>query len=252
MKNLLSNLIIALSLMISLNGNCQSENRLIQQGNDQYKNSKFPDAEKNYKKSIEKQPLSFTGNYNLGNALYKQKKYEDAAKQFMQAAGVDSTTGNQSKSYYNLGNSLLKSDKYKESTEAYKMALRQNPSDENARYNLSYALSKLHQQEQQNKENKDNKNKDKKDNKDQKNKDQQQKNKDQQQKDQQQKDQQKEQQKKDQEKQDQQAKQQQSKPKISKEDAERILEALKNDEKDLQKKKAKKYEATGNNPAKDW
>lgn len=234
-------------------GNCQSENRLIQKGNDQYNNKKFTEAEMDYRKSIEKKPESFTGNYNLGNALYKQKKYDEASKQYMQAAGVDSSFGNQSKSYFNLGNSLVKSEKYKEGAEAYKMALRENPTDENARYNLSYALSKMRQQEQKDKDNKDDKNKDKKDdkNKDQKeNKDQQKKD-DQKKQDQQKQDQQKQdQQKQDQQKQE--ANKKPSKPKISKEDAERILEALKNDEKNLQKKKAKKYETTSGSPEKDW
>lgn len=248
-KNL-SKLFVVILCLITKYGFSQSENRLIQQGNDQYKEKKFTDAEKNYKKSIEKQPQSFEGNYNLGNALYKQNKYEEASKQYMQAAGVDSTISNQSKSYFNLGNALVKSDKFKEGAEAYKMALRQNPTDENARYNLSYALAKMRQQE---KENKDNKDQDKKDNKDQKKDQNQQKKDDQKKQDQEKKDQQKQdQQKQDQEKKDQQAKKQQAKPKISKEDAERILQALKNDEKNLQKRKAKKFEATGGNPEKDW
>jgi len=235
-------------VMFSFYGNCQSENRLIQKGNDQYNNKKFTEAERDYRESIEKKPESFTGNYNLGNALYKQKKYEDASKQYMQAAGFDSSYGNQSKSYFNLGNSLVKSEKYKEGAEAYKMALRENPTDENARYNLSYALSKMRHQEQKDKDKKDDKNKDKKDDK---NKDKKE-NKDQQKKDDQKK---QDQQKQDQKKQDQQkqeANKKPSKPKISKEDAERILEALKNDEKNLQKKKAKKYETTSGSPEKDW
>ncbi len=222
----------------------QQGNGEVREGNKEYKNGKYSMAENNYRRSVEKDPKSYAGNFNLGNALYQQKKYEDAAKQYMQSAGVNSDKKDQSGSYFNMGNAFLKAEKYKESIEAYKMALRQDPKDENARYNLAYALSKLKKEEEQ-------KNKDqKKDPKDQK-KDQQQKQ-DQQKQDQQKKDQQKQdQQKQDQQKQDQQ-KQAKQQPKISKEDAERMLQALKNDEKNLQKKLIKRYDAGPATPKKDW
>jgi Ca-activated chloride channel homolog len=234
MKKIIS---IVTSLLLLISSNvvlAQSERTTIRKGNDQYKEKKFSEAEKNYRKSLEKNPQSYAGNYNLGNALYKQKKYEDASRQYMQSSGVDADKNNQAHSYYNMGNSFLKAEKYKESVEAYKMALRNNPKDDDARYNLSYALSKMRQQQDQKKDNKDQK----KDNKDQKKQDQK-------------KEQQQQDQKKEQQKQEQQAKQQRQ-PKISKEDAERMLQALKNDEKELQKRKARKYEATGGNPEKDW
>jgi tetratricopeptide (TPR) repeat protein len=178
--------------------------------------------------------------------LYKQGKFDDANKQYMQASGLSKDPVDQARTNYNLGNTLMKSEKYQESVDAYKMALRQNPNDEDARYNLSYALSKLKQQQQQ--ENKDNKqqNKDKQ-NKDQQKQDQQ--NKDQQKQDQQKQDQQKQDQK---DNKDQQQAKEKKQPKISKEEAERMLQALKNEEKNLQKKKAKKFEATSGNPEKDW
>ena len=228
----------------------QNPQKDVREGNNLYKDKKYNLAELEYKRSIEKKPDNFEGNYNLGNAYYRQGKYDEASKQFIQSTGVNNDKANQAKSYYNMGNAQYKAEKYQESVDAYKMALRLNPNDDDARYNLSSALLKLKQQQN---ENKDDKKKDGKDNKDQQKKDQQQQEqqkKDQQKKDQQnqQKQEQQDQAKKEQEKKEQQARQ----PKISKEDAERMLKALKNDEKNLQKKLAKRFEASGGTPEKDW
>ncbi len=222
--------------LISFNAFAQNERSLIREGNKQYKQKKYSDAELNYRKGMEKNDHSYEANYNLGSALYRQDKLEEAAKYYSGSTVLNKDKEAQQNAYYNLGNSLLKADKYQESVEAYKNALKLNPKDEQSRYNLSYALSKLRQQQQQQK---DDKNKDNKD-----------KNKQQQQKDQQQKENKDQQQK--QQADNKQQQQQQQKPKISKEDAERMLQALKNDEKNLQKKLAKKFDASTGNPEKDW
>lgn len=212
----------------------QSERKLIRSGNKLYQEKKFSEAENDYKKSLDVNKKSVEGNYNLGNAYYKQGKFEEAGQQFQSAAGENSISDeNKAKIFHNLGNSMLKEKKYEESINAYKNSLKLNPKDNDTRYNLAYAKAMLQQQQQQQQQqNKDNKNQDKKDqqNKDQQNKDQQNKDK-QKQQDQQQKDQ-------DQQKQDQ--SQARNKKDISKEDAEKILQALNNDEKDTQKKLTKK------------
>jgi tetratricopeptide (TPR) repeat protein len=214
----------------------QNANSTIRRGNGAYNNKKFKDAEIDYKSAVSSDPKSFAGNYNLGNAYYKQDNMEEAGKQYMQSAGTTKDAIEQSKAYYNLGNTYLKAEKYQESIDAYKMALRQNPNDEDARYNLAYALTKL--KAQQNKNNKQNKNQDQK--------------KDQQQQQQQQQQNKNQDQKKDQQQQQQQQQKQQAQPKISKEEAERMLQALKNQEQKLQKKNAKKFDATGGKPEKEW
>ena len=236
-----------LPIFLSLTVSAQKANNMIRRGNSAYNDRKYKDAEIDYKSSLEKDPQSFAGNYNLGNAYYKQKNYDEAGKQFLQSSGMSKNPSDLSRSYYNLGNTLMNAEKYQESLEAYKMALRLNPNDDDARYNLAYALSKLRQQQNKDQKNKDQKNQKKDQNKDQQ---QQQQQKQDQQKQDQQKQQQQDQQKQQQQKE--QAKQQKSQPKISKEEAERMLQALKNEEQNLQKKKAKRFEATSGNPEKDW
>lgn len=211
----------------------QKENHLIRQGNRDYDDGDYKKAEIKYIKSTQSQKASHKGFYNLGDAWYMEKNYLEAAAAFdtLRTFKMDDKT--RSESYYNLGNSLLKAGidsaqlaqkVLPQSIEAYKQSLRLNPADTNAKYNLAYAqklLDKSQKQQQQ-------QNKDKKD----QNKDQQKQ--DQQKQDQQKQDQQKQdQQKQDQARQDQQKQQQQQgqPQQISKEDAERILDALKNDEK---------------------
>lgn len=217
-------------LIFTTAGFAQSERSLIREGNRQYKDGKFTDSEINYRKSLELNKDSHVGIFNLGDALYKQEKYEEAAEQFRIATSKETDKQTKAQAYHNLGNSLLKAQKLQESIEAYKNSLKLNPKDIDTKYNLEYAKALLQQQQQQKQ---DQKQQDKKDQKQ-----------DQQKKDEQQ-NQQQEQQKQEEQKQEQQKQQQaqQQKEQISKEQAERMLEALKNEEKDVQKKLKKKAPA---------
>ena len=163
----------------------QSSYDLIKKGNQQFDQKKYSDAEVNYRKTITAGKNVKEGSYNLGNAYFKQGKYEEAVKQYEGVGALKSLSQEDvSKTYHNLGNAFMKEEKYPESIQAYKNALKANPKDNDTRYNLAYAQSRLQQQQQQqNKDNKDDKNKDNKDQ--QKKQDQQKKDKDQQQKDQQ-------------------------------------------------------------------
>jgi Ca-activated chloride channel homolog len=227
----------------------QSARSLINDGVDLYKKENYVDAEVKFRKGIEKTPESFEANFNLGDAYYKQQKYDEAVNSFHNALKFTESKDNKAKVYHNIGNSLLKSNQLKESIEAYKSSLRLNPDDQDTKYNLSYALQMLEQQQQNKDQQKDDKNKD--DNKDQDKQQQdngqnEQKDQDKQQQDQQQQNQSPEDQKAQQDK-----LKQQDKDNMSKEEAEQILNALKNNEQDLQKKLRQK---TGIkvNTEKDW
>ena len=200
--------------------NAQSIRSLMNEGVALYDGKKFADAEVNFRKGLEKEPDNFIAHFNLGDSYFKQEKYEDAVKSYQNALSKTNDDRYKAKTHYNIGNSLLKSGKLKESIEAYKNSLKLNPNDNDAKYNISYAL-KLLQQQQDQQQNKDqNKDQNQDQNKDQ-NKQEQQNNQDQQ--DQKQNDQQQKQ-------------QQQQEQKMSKEEAERVLNALKENEKDIQKK----------------
>lgn len=238
-------LVLFLGFMLCQALMAQSELKLLRNGNNDYKNGKFNEAEIKYRKALEKNNKNYKTLYNLGSALYKQNNYKEAVNVLNELSEQQLDDNIRSKVYHNLGNALLKDEKYAESIDAYKKSLRLNSKDMETKYNLSYALSKIQQQQNNSCDNKqDNKDqKDKQENKqenkqDDKNKDQKD-NKDQQQQQQDQKEQQKQQ-------------QQQQKNEISKEDAERILNALEKQENDVKDKVDKQLVPVKIKNEKDW
>lgn len=215
----------------------QKERKFIREGNTLFETQKFEQAEVEYRKAMDKKAESFEAAFNLADALYKQEKYDEALLQFSTLAEEQTDKEKLGQLYHNIGNTLLSMKKTDESIEAYKESLRNRPNAEETKYNLEFARHKK-QQDEQNKDNQDNK-----DNKDQQNKDQQQnqdnkdQNKDQQDQDKDKQDKDKDQnQNKDQQDQNKDQQQQQQPGKISKEDAQRLLDALQNDEKKVQEK----------------
>jgi tetratricopeptide (TPR) repeat protein len=225
----------------------QSLRGLVNDGVENYNEENFSDAEVNFKKGVEKSPESFEAKFNLGDAYFKQERYDEAIKSYNSAFAFAKDDLEKARVHYNIGNSLLKAQKIEESIEEYKKSLKLNPDDQEAKYNLSYALELLKNKDDQQQQ-KDDKDQNKDKNQDQ-NKDQNQ-NKDQDKKDQQ-KDQQNQQDKQKQDQQDKKQQQQQQPQKISKEEAERILEALKDNEKDLQKE-LRKIKGKRVKTDKDW
>ncbi|MCE5330714.1 MAG: tetratricopeptide repeat protein [Bacteroidales bacterium] len=214
-------LIISLALLMCFTVAAQQESFDVRAGNKLYKSEKYTDAEVAYRKGLLKNPKSFEANYNLGNALFKQGKYADALEQYKNAIALKPNEKPKlAASFHNAGNALLTDKKIEESIDAYKMALKVNPNDNETRYNLAYAQALLKKQQQDKNKNKDDKNKD--------------------------------QQKEDQQKQDQQQQPQQPKSQMSKENAQQILDALMQDEKNALDK-AKKQQVRGKRSAeKDW
>jgi tetratricopeptide (TPR) repeat protein len=171
----------------------------INNGNKLYKQSDYDGALKKYKDAEMSSPGNPVVHFNLGDALYKTNSLDDAQSEFNKALASKNPIV-RSRALYNLGNSAFKNQKNDEAADYYKKALKLNPKDEDAKYNLEY-LSKVKNQPQ------------KKNQKDKK------------------KDQDKKQQQKDKEQ------QQQNKSGMSKEDAKRILQSFNDADKNSLKKK---------------
>ncbi len=226
---MLKSAVFCLFLIASLSAYSQTDKKYIRKGNREYDKDKYSESEISYRKAIDVNKQSPDAVFNVGDALYKQKKFEDAGKQFTESANETDNKVKKSDSYYNLGNSLLEAKKYQESIDAYKNSLKLNPRNPEAKYNLAYAADQLKKQQEQQKDNKQGKDKQENKNND-KNKDQNQKNQNDKNKDKQNN------QQNDQSKNQNQPQQQQQKPEISKEDAQRLLNSLANDEKNVQEK----------------
>lgn len=224
----------------------QEDKKYIRKGNELYNRGKYKDAEKLYRESQQKNNASQEAAFNIADALYKQKKFDESANQFKQITQQTKDKKKLADAYHNLGNSLLQSKKYEESVQAYCNALKNSPKDAATKYNLAYAQKKLQQQQQQ-----QNKDKDKKDKKDDKEKDQ--KDKDEKDNKDKKKDKEDDKNKDGEDKKEEQKKDSQAKNKMTKEEAMRLLEALNNQEKNVQEKLKKMAGKEENiNIEKDW
>lgn len=136
-------------------------NNLVYEANTLIGNDDFVSAEKEYRKAISAQGTSVAGIYNLGNSYIKKGNLEEAMYRLDQAAKIATSKTEKHKAYHNMGNVLMKNKKCKEAVEAFKSALRNDPTDNETRYNLGIAKICAEQQKDQD----DKKDKDKKDDK---------------------------------------------------------------------------------------
>ncbi len=203
-------------VLLSSTAFAQTDRQYVRDGNKAFRAGDYANAEVAYRKAVEKNPRNPQAVFNLGNALFAQKKDSAAVQQYEQAAKLETNPKRRAMSYHNIGVVCQSHKMYSEAIDAYKEALRLTPNDDETRYNL--ALCKR-QQKNQNKQDQ-NKQQQKQDNKD-KNKD----NKDKQQQDKQQKQQDKQ--------------KQENKDKMSKENAEQLLNAAVQQEKNTQERMKK-------------
>jgi len=154
-------------LLVFVGCNAQTANQLIREGNKLFSSKNYAQSEILYCKAVDKDGNNAIANYNLGRSLQAQKKNEEAKKFYDNAAKLEKDPVRLSSSYNNLGTILQDEQNYEKAIEAYKSALRSNPNHKNARYNLELCKRKQKQQQQNqqssnNDKNKSDKNKDKK------------------------------------------------------------------------------------------
>ena len=190
----------------------KSDRDYLRSGNKLYNDSLFVKAEVDYRKALEVNPKSTDAMFNLGNSLLMQQKAKEAMEQFESASKVEKEKDKLAQIYHNMGVILQASKQYPQCIEAYKESLRNNPKDNETRYNLALA-QKLLKDQQQNQQNQ-NQNKD--------------------------------------QKQDQKDEQQQNKDEMSKENAQQLLNAVMQDEKNVQDKVKKQMQIRGKKLDKDW
>lgn len=224
--------------------------RLLRKGNHYLKDSLMTEAQTCFMKAVDKDPKNGVAKYNLNQALMlggvQQLKNSVDAQQ--KAAGDKMLREQHAMNYHNMGVMSMAAKNYKQAVECFKQSLRDNPKDEETRYNLALAQKLLKDQQQQQKKQDKNKDKDKQ-NKDKKKDDKKDQNKQDQKKD----DPKKQNQNKDKQDKQQQQQQQGQKPKMSKQNAEQMLQSAMRDEKRIQDKVKKRKAAVSGRPlGKDW
>lgn len=259
MKNLITYLVLLISFL-SFGQEKEKEKELalkkandfVHEANQLINEDNFVSAEMEYRKAISEQPASVAGVYNLGNSYYRKGNFEEALYRQQQAAKNAANKEEKHKAFHNIGNILMQNKQCKEAVEAFKNALRNDPIDDETRYNLVIAKECAEQQQDEDKDD-EKKDEDKKD-QDQKDQDKKedQKDKEDQNKDQgDQKQDEKGKPKEDQNKQDQQ--QQPHQQQLSPQQIKNLLEAMNNQEQKTQEKmNAEKQKGIPVKTAKDW
>lgn len=205
-------LVFALMVLGLAKVGAQNDRNFIRQGNRAYHKQKWAAAETQYRKAISKNQKNAQAVYNLGCALMMQQKDSMAMIQFENASKLETNKMRRARSYHNMGVVMQQHQQYAQAIGCYENALRCNPQDNATRYNLALC-KKLLKNQKQNKQN--DKNKNKKD----KNKDKNDKNKNNQNKNNQQN--------------------QNNQDKMSKDNAEQLLNAAIQQEKDTKRKMQK-------------
>ena len=248
MKQRLTLIVLFFTFFLQAQTEKKETDKVLPKANKEFDAKNYAAAEAQYRISNSKGTSGATPAYNLGNAIYKQNHPSEAKFAYAKALEKAKTKEEKHKAFHNLGNVFMQEKQYSKAVESYKNALRNNPADEETRYN--YALAKEYL-----KNNPEDPEKDKKDDKqDEKNKD---KNKgDEEQKEDKEKG--KDEEKKQQPKEGDKQKDENGQPKpqpsgISKESVQNLLDAVNNEEKKVQEKvNAQKIKAKPTPTEKDW
>lgn len=230
----------------------------IYQGNNFHQNESFVEAEKEYRKAIGSAPKNAIAQHNLGNTLFESDALGEAFNAFKSATLSTQSKAEKHSALHNMGNVFMEQKEYAKAVETYKEALRNNPSDDQTRYN--YALAKeLLEDQQQNPDNDQDQ-----ENQDQENQDQQDQNQSQDQGEQEQEEpkgdgddkKENEESSTDKNKKDQESdtpQPQESPTQLSPQQIQNLLEAMNNEEKKVQDKvNAQKVQPTTKKKRKDW
>jgi len=262
-------LLIVGCMLVALMGFAQTsetkvEDNLIYDGNELHKSEIYAQAEKKYRSALARAPKNTIAQHNLGNTLFDESYYGEAFNAYKSATMSAQSKEEKHSALHNMGNVFMNQKDYAKAVETYKEALRNNPNDDQTRYNYALAKELLENENQNQDQNQDQENKD---NKDQQNQDQQnQDNKDSDEqspkddskdnKDQDQEGENKDQQ--DQSDKEKDSKNQQQDPKtqptkLSPQQLKNLLEAMNNEEKKVQDKvNAKKAKPVTPKSKKDW
>ena len=232
-----------LLLLTAASASAQRQTRLsTRQGNDLYNKEQYLESEIAYRRALEANPGDSIATFNLGNALLRQQKADDALQQYVRAAQQALAGGDRgmaAKALFNAGDLMMGAQQYDKALDFFKQSLRQDPTDDEARYNMVLARKLMQQNQQDQDQNQDQQNKQNQQDQDQQQDQQQQDKQDQQEQQDQNQQQQQEEQPQQQNQQNQQQEQQQQQgqpPQMSQEQAEQILQAAERDEKDMQRR----------------
>jgi len=124
-------------------------NNLIYEGNEKANDKEFLQAEVDYRMALSKAPERNEALHNLGNIHFENEHFDEASQRYFQAQKFASSKADKHLAFHNMGNIFMKKKDYAKAVEAYKNALRNNPTDDETRYNYALAKELLEKEKQQ-------------------------------------------------------------------------------------------------------
>ncbi|MCB0132806.1 MAG: tetratricopeptide repeat protein [Caldilineaceae bacterium] len=116
--------------------------KLNQQGNEAYAEQSYEVALESYQQAAALEPELAAPVYNSASVLYQLTAYDEAGEALNSAMQTADSALTQ-QGYFNLGNTFFQAQEYAQAAEAFKHALRLDPADRDAKYNLELTLRKL-------------------------------------------------------------------------------------------------------------
>lgn len=140
----INNVRLIFFLLASFYGSAQDEAQLSMSNNYIFEGNSivdddFIEAEKKYRLGVSAKQNNVVGSYNLGNAYYRSELYDEAMLRHLEAIKNSVSKLEKHNAYHNIGNTLMQQRRCQEAVSAYKDALRNNPTDNETRYNLALA-----------------------------------------------------------------------------------------------------------------
>ena len=133
----------------------EKEINLIADGNKGYQNEAYIEAEVDYRKALSINSANTKAQHNIGNALYRTKDFDQANQRYFQTQKNSLNKSEKHLAFHNIGNGFMQQKIYEKAVEAYKNALRNNPTDDETRYNYALAKELLEKEKQEQEENQD-------------------------------------------------------------------------------------------------
>jgi tetratricopeptide (TPR) repeat protein len=122
-------------------------NPIVKRANLYYKKKEYKKSLKYFLKAGDEVKEQEAANFNIASAYYKMNDFENALKHFGQAFSGSDDEFN-ARVLFNMGNCYFRQGELKEAYERYKSALKLQPDNRDAKYNLEFALSMLEENRQ--------------------------------------------------------------------------------------------------------
>lgn len=142
-------LLLSIALLTANTGLAQSARKLQREGDRQYQDAHYREAEEAYRQAAQQKQNDPTVHYNTGNAIYQQGNYAASENYFDQTARQAKDPALRADAFHNLGNAYFKQQKFKAAVDAYENSLRLRPGNADTKVNLQMAKKKLQQQQQE-------------------------------------------------------------------------------------------------------